>query len=104
MAAWESADPAAFRELLRADASIGPAVGLAACLAYAVPSMGAPGDWRMEPIVANDQPAVRAWWHGEPYGIAVLTPTPSGILAIDLFPGVLPGVFPAVFRAFSRPR
>ncbi|WP_030434362.1 RNA polymerase subunit sigma-70 [Actinoplanes subtropicus] len=92
MAAWEAADPVAFRELLRADASIqqaGSATwadGRDACLAFAVPAMGAAGDWQMTPMVVNGQSAVAARWHGQAYGMAVLTPTPSGILAITLFP------------------
>ena len=95
MAAWEAADPVAFRELLRADASIQQAgsttwaAGLDACLDFAVPSMGAPGDWRMTPAVVNGQPAAVVRWRGTAYGMAVLTPTPSGILAITLFPGGL---------------
>jgi RNA polymerase sigma-70 factor (ECF subfamily) len=47
---------------------------------------GAAGDWQMTPMVVNGQSAVAARWHGEAYGLAVLTPTPSGILAIALFP------------------
>ncbi|WP_433295847.1 hypothetical protein ACQP2F_36895 [Actinoplanes sp. CA-030573] len=92
MAAWEAADPVAFREILRADALIeqagSPVVarGRDACLAFAGPSMGAPGDWRMTPAVVNAQPAALATWHGTPYGIAVLTTTPTGILAVTLFP------------------
>ena len=93
MAAWEAADPVAFREVLRADASIELAgsrtwaSGRDACLAFAVPSMGAAGDWQMTPIVVNGQSAVAARWHGEAYGISVLTLTPDGIMAIALFPG-----------------
>jgi RNA polymerase sigma-70 factor (ECF subfamily) len=92
MAAWEAADPVAFRELLRADASIEQAgsrtwaSGRDACLAFAAPSMGAAGDWQMTPMVVNGQSAAAARWRGEAYGMAVLTPTPSGILAITLFP------------------
>jgi RNA polymerase sigma-70 factor (ECF subfamily) len=92
MAAWEAADPVAFREVLRADASIEQvgarkwAAGREACLAFAAPSMGAPGDWRMTGTIVNGQPAACAWWHGSAYGIAVLSPTVSGIVAIHLFP------------------
>ncbi|WP_433367240.1 RNA polymerase subunit sigma-70 [Actinoplanes sp. CA-142083] len=92
MAAWEAADPVAFRELLREDASIEQAgsatwaSGRDTCLAFAAPSMGAPGDWQMTPAVVNGQPAALARWHGNPYGMAVLTPTPSGILTVTLFP------------------
>jgi RNA polymerase sigma-70 factor (ECF subfamily) len=92
MAAWEAADPVAFRELLRADASIQQsgsatyAAGRDACLDLAAPAMGAPGDWRMTPAIVNGQPGASVWWHGDAYGMAVLTPTPSGILVITLFP------------------
>ena len=92
MAAWEAADPVAFKNLLRADASIeqaGSAVwasGRDACLQFAVPSMGAPGDWRMTPVVVNGQLATATWWGGQAYGIAVLSLTHDGIVAITLFP------------------
>jgi RNA polymerase sigma-70 factor, ECF subfamily len=92
MAAWEAADPVAFRDVLRADALIQlvgsrtVADGRDACLAFAGPSMGAPGDWRMTATVVNGQSAAYTWWNGSPYGIAVLSPTPGGIAAITLFP------------------
>nr|WP_296064163.1 RNA polymerase subunit sigma-70 [uncultured Actinoplanes sp.] len=92
MAAWEAADADAFSRLLRDDAAIEPVgsrvwfAGRATCLAFATPSMGAPGDWRMVPAVVNDQPAAAAWWHGTPFGLAVLTPTATGVAAVTLFP------------------
>ncbi|MEU4241757.1 sigma-70 family RNA polymerase sigma factor [Actinoplanes sp. NPDC026619] len=91
MAAWEASDAAAFREVLRADAAIEPighpAVysGREACLAFATPSMGAAGDWRMVATEANGQPAAVSWFRGEPFGVAVLTVAADGILAITLF-------------------
>jgi len=91
MAAWVAADPEAFRRVLRADAAIEPVgsrvwfAGRDACLAFAGPSMGAPGDWKMNPLVVNGQPAVEAWWHGEPFGLAVLTVTAAGIEKVTLF-------------------
>ncbi len=102
MAAWEAADPVAFGRLLRADASIEPVgsrawfAGKDTCLAFAVPSMGAAGDWRMVATVVNDQPAAAAWWHGTPYGFAVLTVTATGISGITLFAS------PAVQAQVSR--
>jgi RNA polymerase sigma-70 factor (ECF subfamily) len=93
MAAWEAADPVAFREILREDASIEQAgsatwaSGRDTCLAFAGPSMGAPGDWQMTATIVNGQPAALARWHGSAYGTAVLTPTAAGILTITLFPG-----------------
>ena len=91
MAAWEASDADAFRDVLRADAAIEPVgsptsyVGREACLAFATPAMGAPGEWRMAPTEANGQPAAVAWFRGAPYGVAVLTVAEDGIVAITLF-------------------
>ena len=91
MAAWEASDPDAFRDVLRADAAIEPIgsptsyAGREACLAFATPAMGAPGDWRMVATEANGQPAAVAWFRGEPFGVAVLTVAEEGIIAITLF-------------------
>ncbi|MEU4556460.1 RNA polymerase subunit sigma-70 [Micromonospora violae] len=91
MAAWETSDADAFREVLRADASIEPVgspvsyAGRAACLAFAGPALGSAGDWRMAATEANGQPAAVAWFQGEPYGVAVLTVADDGIVAITLF-------------------
>jgi RNA polymerase sigma-70 factor (ECF subfamily) len=91
MAAWEASDADAFRDVLRADAAIVPVgsptfyAGREACLAFATPAMGAPGEWRMVATEANGQPAAVAWFRGEPYGVAVLTVAQDGILAITLF-------------------
>jgi RNA polymerase sigma-70 factor (ECF subfamily) len=57
------------------------------CLGFAVPSMGAPGDWRMAADTVNDQPAASAWFRGERFGTAVLTVTADGIRAVTLFTG-----------------
>ena len=91
MAAWEASDATAFREVLRADAAIEPVgtgtayTGREACLAFAEQGLGAAGDWRMEAIEANGQPAVLAWCRGAPFGVAVLTVTEEGIAVITLF-------------------
>lgn len=91
MAAWEASDPDAFRDVLRADAAIEPVgsptryAGREACLAFATPAMGAPGEWRMLATEANGQPAAVAWFRGEPFGVAVLTVAEEGIVAITLF-------------------
>ena len=91
MAAWEASDADAFREVLRADATIEP-IGSPpsysareACLAFATPAMGIPGEWRMAATESNGQPAAVAWFRGEPYGLAVLTVAEDGIVAITLF-------------------
>ncbi|MEV4513878.1 RNA polymerase subunit sigma-70 [Dactylosporangium sp. NPDC049525] len=91
MAAWENADPAAFERVLRTDAVLEllpsgvRADGNAACIAVAAPSMDTPGAWRMEPTSANGQPAALVWWHGEPAGVAVLTPAVDGIAVVSVF-------------------
>jgi RNA polymerase sigma-70 factor, ECF subfamily len=91
MAAWKSSDAAAFSRLLRADAMLEGVpsrtwfAGKETCLAFSVPSMGPPGSWRMVATSANGQPAAAAWWHGEPYGLAVLTPAEDGIAVLTLF-------------------
>jgi RNA polymerase sigma-70 factor, ECF subfamily len=66
MAAWEASDADAFREVLHADAAIEPVgsrtsyAGREACLAFATPSMGTAGAWRMVATEANGQPAAVA--------------------------------------------
>src|SRR5690242_10302807 len=91
MAAWEASDADAFRDVLRVDAAIEPVgspttyTGREACLAFATPAMGAPGEWRMVATEANGQPAAAVWFRGEPYGLAVLTVAEDGIVAVTLF-------------------
>ena len=91
MAAWESADAAAFSRLLRADATLEGVpsrtwfAGKETCLAFSVPFMGPPGSWTMVATSANGQPAAVSWWRGEPYGLAVLTPAEDGLAALTLF-------------------
>jgi RNA polymerase sigma-70 factor (ECF subfamily) len=91
MAAWERADPAALQRILRRDATLevlpsgDRAEGNAACLALAAPAMDAAEAWRMVPTSANGQPAAVAWWHGEPFGVAVLTVMTDGIAAVTVF-------------------
>ena len=92
MAAWEAADPEAFREVLRADAAIEP-VGSRTWFAgrEKLPGLrrtvhGRPRRLADDPRTANDQPAAAAWFRGEPFGLAVLTTTAKGITAVSLFP------------------
>ncbi len=88
---FENADVAALERALRADAAIemvGTSTwfsGRVMCMQLLASAVGAPGDWRMIPIIANGQPAVGAYFKGEPYGVAVLTPTPTGITHIHVF-------------------
>jgi RNA polymerase sigma-70 factor, ECF subfamily len=48
--------------------------------------IGSPGDWRMTPTVANNHPAAVAHHRGEPWGLAVLTATTTGITRLTVFP------------------
>jgi RNA polymerase sigma-70 factor (ECF subfamily) len=88
---FENADTAALERALRADAAI-EMVGTTAwfngrvmCMRLLASAVGEPGEWRMVPIVANGQPAVGAYFRGEPYGVAVLTPTQTGLTHIHVF-------------------
>jgi RNA polymerase sigma-70 factor, ECF subfamily len=91
IAGFENADTAALERALRADAAlemVGTTTwfdGLVTCLKIMSDAAGEPGDWRMIPIIANGQPAVGSYFKGEPYGIAVLTPTPGGLTHIHVF-------------------
>lgn len=91
IAGFENADTAALERALRADAAIemvGTTTwfnGRVMCLQLLASAVGAPGDWRMIPIIANGQPAVGAYFKGDPYGVAVLTPTPTGLTHIHVF-------------------
>ncbi|MEU8817120.1 sigma-70 family RNA polymerase sigma factor [Actinoplanes sp. NPDC048796] len=111
MAAWEASDADAFRKVLRADAAIDPvgspgsyAAGREACLAFAAPAMGAPGEWRMAATEANGQPAVLTWFRDEPYGVAVLTVAEEGIVVVTLFAIGFCGGWEARFAAACRMR
>jgi RNA polymerase sigma-70 factor (ECF subfamily) len=55
------------------------------CTAFLATVLGSPGDWRMEPILANGQPAVVAWLRGERFGGAVLTVAKGGITRITVW-------------------
>lgn len=93
---FENADTAALERALRADAAIemvGTTTwfnGRVMCLRLLAEAVGSPGFWRMIPIIANGQPAVGTYGLGprgdyEPYGVAVLTPTPTGLTHIHVF-------------------
>jgi RNA polymerase sigma-70 factor, ECF subfamily len=98
IAAFENADAAALKEVLREDAAlemVGSRTwfsGLRTCLPFITSPqvLGSPGDWRMVPTAANGQPAAAAYLRGdsgshEAYGIAVLTPGTDGIARIVVF-------------------
>jgi len=93
IAGFESADTTALEKALRADAAIemvGTAMwfsGRETCLRYLAHVIGAPGDWRMAPTLANGQPAAVARYRRNAYGLGVLTVTPTGIARITVFGG-----------------
>jgi RNA polymerase sigma-70 factor (ECF subfamily) len=65
--------------------------GLATCLPFIQTwALGAPGDWKMIPTLANGQPAAAAYLRGDDdqhhaYGVAVLTTTDRAITRITVF-------------------
>jgi RNA polymerase sigma-70 factor (TIGR02960 family) len=59
--------------------------GLTSCLPVLAAAVGRPGDWRMEPALANGQPAARAHHLGSPWGVAVLDCRADGIAGITVF-------------------
>jgi RNA polymerase sigma-70 factor (TIGR02960 family) len=93
LTAFETADIRGLAEVLRADACLDLVAsgehysGLDACLPVFTAGLGRPGEWRMEPVVANGQPAVRVHRHGRPYGIAVLDVRRDGLAGVAVFDG-----------------
>lgn len=89
--AFETADVGLLLAALRADATLElvPSQawysGKAVCGAVLVDAVGSVGDWRLTPTTLNGQPAVLAYWHGRPFGVAVLDPRPGGIASITVF-------------------
>jgi RNA polymerase sigma-70 factor (ECF subfamily) len=89
--AFETANVEALTAVLRRDATLevlpGRAwyAGKATCTRVFASAVGSPGDWRMERTVANGQPAVAAYRHGEPFGVAVLDVRSDGIAAVTVF-------------------
>jgi RNA polymerase sigma-70 factor, ECF subfamily len=105
--AFETADAAALKHLLRRDATLELPPSAAwfsgsNAVAEAVRGLGSPGDWRMLPVAANGQPAAAAY-HREPdgsyraYAIVVLTATAKGIARLVVFGD------PGLFRWFDLP-
>ncbi|MEV8438552.1 RNA polymerase subunit sigma-70 [Actinosynnema sp. NPDC051121] len=92
VAGFENSDLSALERALRADAALEVAGsptwfdGRTTCLAFLETVLGSPGDWRMTPTTANDQPAAFAHHRGEPWGLAVLTATGTGIARLAVFP------------------
>jgi RNA polymerase sigma-70 factor (ECF subfamily) len=90
MAGFERSDLSTLERALRADAVIEMVgtdtwfAGKERCVAFLATVLESPGDWRMEPILANGQPAVVAWIRGERFGGAVLTVAKGGIARITV--------------------
>ena len=92
VAGFENSDLSALERALRADAALEVAGsptwfdGRATCLAFLATVLGRPGDWHMIPTVANNQPATFTYHQGNPWGMAVLTTTDTGITRLTVFP------------------
>jgi RNA polymerase sigma-70 factor, ECF subfamily len=98
IAGFENADIAALERALRADAAIEmPGTrtwfsGRTTCLRYLAHVLGSPGEWLMTRTRANGQPAAAAYHrdrHGshQAFGVAIITPTTTGIARITVFAG-----------------
>jgi RNA polymerase sigma-70 factor (TIGR02960 family) len=97
VAAFETGDVEALTAVLRAEATLELLpdrrwyAGKAICSRVFAAGAGDRGDWRMERMVANGQPAVRACMHGQPFGVAVLDVRRDGIAGVTVFgdPGLV---------------
>ncbi|MFF2554447.1 sigma-70 family RNA polymerase sigma factor [Nocardia sp. NPDC058058] len=97
IAAFEHSDSTLLEQVLRADATLEATpfknwyAGRIACIRQlSTYILGNPGDWRMLPTRANNQPAVVTYHRNAggvltPYGVAVLTATPTGITGVVAF-------------------
>jgi RNA polymerase sigma-70 factor (ECF subfamily) len=96
IAAFERSDASLLERVLRADATLEATpfrdwqAGRAGCIrVLATYILGAPGDWKMEPTIANGQPAARIYRRDEngmqPSGIVVLSATATGVLRVVAF-------------------
>jgi RNA polymerase sigma-70 factor (ECF subfamily) len=89
--AFESAEVELLIAVLRADATLELVpdrawyAGKEACSHVLSSAVGNPGDWRMEPTIANGRPAVAAHLQGQPFGVAVLDTRRDGIAGITVF-------------------
>ena len=105
IAGFENSDFTALEGALRTDAAIelvGTRTwfsGKQTCERYLAGVLGTSGDWRMTPVLANGQPAAATYYRGgdgtcQALGVAVLTPTVTGVTRITVFPGGRPGPGP----------
>ncbi len=97
MTAFRTADITGLTAMLRRDARLELVPGrewfdgVENCLPVFAGAVGEPGDWRMEPVVVNGQPAAVVHLKGEPMGVAVLDCRLDGIAAVTVFfdPGLV---------------
>jgi RNA polymerase sigma-70 factor (ECF subfamily) len=91
VSAFETGEVEVLTAVLRADATLEllPVgawyAGKVNCSRVLADAVGRPGDWRMDPVVANGQPAVVVHWHGQPFGVAVLDVRRDAIAGISVF-------------------
>ena len=102
MTAFRTGDVTGLAAMLRRDATLELIPGrrwfdgLGACLPVLTEAVGSPGEWRMEPAIANGQPAAIVHLLGEPLGVAVLDCRTDGIAGITVFSD------PALVQRFSK--
>ncbi|MCY1140819.1 sigma-70 family RNA polymerase sigma factor [Actinoplanes sp. Pm04-4] len=96
MTAFRTADITGLTAMLRQDARLEMIPGdtfdgFEKCVPVFAAAVGEPGDWQMEPVVANGQPAAVVHFRGEPMGVAVLDCRLDGIAAVTVFsdPGLV---------------
>jgi RNA polymerase sigma-70 factor, ECF subfamily len=107
IAAFETADAQALKDLLRADARLELPPSATwyrgdGAVAVAVGGLGTPGEWKMVATAANGQPAAATYRReadGEyrAYGVVVLTTTRTQIAALTIFGE------PALVASFGLP-
>lgn len=92
IAAFERADPRLLVDVLRADATLEATPfrdwvsGRKRCIALLETYiLGAPGEWRMRPTIANGQPAAVIHRNDQPSGIVVLDATATGVARVVAF-------------------
>lgn len=89
--AFETANVDVLTAVLRTDATLElvPArawyAGKTSCSQVLASAVGSPGDWRMDRTIANGQPAVTAYLHGRPFGVALLDVRRDAIAGITVF-------------------
>jgi RNA polymerase sigma-70 factor (ECF subfamily) len=96
VAAFETSDLSLLEQALRKDATLEVVPSTAwfsgndTCLRFVSRFLGSAGDWRMVRIVLNGQPAVASYLRAadgahQPFGVAVLDITATGIARIVVF-------------------